>query len=58
MSKEGEGELLINSEGMFDRYLNKPEATKKEFMGEWFKTGDYVSVVKETGAFRILGRIS
>ena len=27
-------------------------------MGEWFKTGDYVSVNKSTGAFRILGRIS
>jgi acyl-CoA synthetase (AMP-forming)/AMP-acid ligase II len=43
---------------MFDRYLNKPEATQKEFLGEWFKTGDYVSVNKDTGSFRILGRIS
>ena len=26
-----QGELLIKSECMFDRYLNKPEATAKEF---------------------------
>lgn len=41
---------------MFDRYLNKPEATKKEFHKGWFKTGDYVSV--KDGNYRILGRIS
>ena len=41
---------------MFDRYLNKPEATTKEFLQSWFKTGDYVTVQK--GVFRILGRIS
>ena len=39
----GEGELLIKSESMFDRYLNKPEATIKEFHEGWFKTGDYVN---------------
>jgi long-subunit acyl-CoA synthetase (AMP-forming) len=27
---------------MFDRYLNKPEATAKEFHDGWFKTGDFV----------------
>jgi malonyl-CoA/methylmalonyl-CoA synthetase len=41
---------------MFDRYLNKPEATAKEFHDGWFKTGDYVS--QTDGVFRILGRIS
>jgi len=50
--------LLIKSEGMFSRYLNKPEATQKEFYQEWYKTGDFVSVNKDTGAYRILGRIS
>ena len=25
---------------MFKEYLNKPEATQKEFDGDWFKTGD------------------
>ncbi len=39
---EGEGELLIKSDTLFDRYLNKPEATAKEFFEGWFKTGDYV----------------
>jgi long-subunit acyl-CoA synthetase (AMP-forming) len=29
---------------MFDRYLNKPEATLKEFHENWFKTGDYVEM--------------
>ena len=54
--EEGEGQLLIKSECMFDRYLNKPEATAKEFHGDWFMTGDYVSYQK--GVFKILGRIS
>lgn len=40
-----QGELLIKSTSMFDRYLNKPEATAKEFLTDkngqkWFKTGD------------------
>ena len=40
-----QGELLIKSTSMFDRYLNKPEATAKEFLTHkdgqrWFKTGD------------------
>lgn len=40
-----QGELLIRSTSMFDRYLNKPEATAKEFLTDkdglkWFKTGD------------------
>ncbi len=41
---------------MFDRYLNKPEATLKEFHDGWFRTGDFVKY--EKGTFRILGRIS
>jgi len=28
---DGQGELLIKSDAVFDRYLNKPEATAKEF---------------------------
>ncbi len=28
---DGHGELLIKSDAVFDRYLNKPEATAKEF---------------------------
>ena len=40
---------------MFDRYLNKPEATAKEFLNGWFRTGDFV---RYDGTYRILGRIS
>lgn len=57
LSIEGEGELLIKGDTLFDRYLNKPEATEKEFVKGWFKTGDYVQK-KSDGTFRILGRIS
>ena len=40
-----EGELLIRSPSMFDRYLNRAEATEKSFIQdsegkEWFMTGD------------------
>ena len=42
---EESGELLVNSTSMFDRYLNKPEATEESFWTDmtgkkWFKTGD------------------
>lgn len=37
-----EGELLIKSPAMFERYLNREEETKKSFTKDgWFKTGDY-----------------
>jgi len=51
-----EGELQISGPNVFKEYLNKPEATKKEFDGNWFKTGDTSKV--EDGVFRILGRTS
>ena len=40
-----QGELLIASTSMFDRYLNRPETTRESFVidkdgREWFKTGD------------------
>ncbi|XP_023337014.1 acyl-CoA synthetase family member 3, mitochondrial [Eurytemora carolleeae] len=51
------GELLIRGPNVFQEYLNKPEATKKEFTESgWFKTGDTCKV--ENGVFRILGRTS
>jgi len=52
-----EGELLISGPNVFQEYLNKPEATKKEFTEDgWFKTGDTAKV--ENGIFKILGRTS
>ena len=40
-----QGELLIASTSMFDRYLNRPETTQESFVidkdgKKWFKTGD------------------
>lgn len=41
MTSEREGELFIKSPCMFDRYINKPEATRETFTEDgWFKTGD------------------
>ena len=59
-----EGELLIKSPCMFDRYLNNEQATLESFhecnsSGKWFKTGDCaLSSSEHDGAFRILGRLS
>jgi len=51
-----EGDLQIRGPNVFKEYLNKPEATAKEFDGDWFKTGDTSKI--EDGVFRILGRSS
>ena len=58
-----QGELLIRSTSMFDRYLNKPEATAKEFFTDpttglkWFKTGD-CAVRDANDVYSIKGRLS
>jgi len=56
------GELLIRSESMFDRYLNKPEETEKSFLEvegrKWFRTGDSAQINPDTGSYQILGRMS
>ena len=59
---EEQGELLIRSTSMFDRYLNKPEATAKEFYSDtdgqlWFQTGD-AAVRDADGVYQIKGRLS
>ncbi|KAL0485636.1 malonyl-CoA/methylmalonyl-CoA synthetase [Acrasis kona] len=58
-SQEGAqtGELYIAGPTVFTEYWNKPEATKKTFEGEWFKTGDFASM-DENGVYRILGRLN
>ena len=59
---EKQGELLIRSSSMFDRYLGKPEATAESFFTDqaglkWFKTGD-CTTIDDQGSYRIEGRLS
>jgi crotonobetaine/carnitine-CoA ligase len=55
--KQGEiGELLIQGPGILKGYYNKPEATAKAFVGDWFRTGDLVRQ-DDNGYFYIVGRI-
>ena len=65
LSSDKEGELYIKSPSMFDRYINKPEETKKSFTADgWFKTGDCAVQLPITGSgaergmFKHLGRLS
>ncbi|MEA3183730.1 MAG: fatty acid CoA ligase FadD36 [Ilumatobacteraceae bacterium] len=51
------GELQIRGATMFDRYLNRPEATAASFDGDWFRTGD-AAVIDDGGFHRIVGRQS
>lgn len=44
---------------MFREYLNKPNATAKEFDAQgWFKTGDIALYDQQKAAYKILGRAS
>ena len=62
--QDEEGELLIQSPCLFDRYLDNPEATEKTFTTDktgqkWFLTGDCAKKSsKDNGSFQILGRLS
>jgi fatty acid CoA ligase FadD36 len=51
------GELQVSGSTLFDRYLNRPEATTGAFDGEWFRTGD-AAVIDGAGFHRIVGRQS
>ncbi|MBI4934518.1 MAG: acyl-CoA synthetase [Actinobacteria bacterium] len=51
------GELQVQGATMFDRYLNRPEATADSFAGDWFRTGD-AAVIDASGFHRIVGRQS
>jgi acyl-CoA synthetase (AMP-forming)/AMP-acid ligase II len=35
-----EGEIVVRGPSVFKCYLNKPDATRKKFKGDWFYTGD------------------
>jgi len=58
-----ESELLVQSDSMFSRYLDRPEATEESFVTDtkgarWFRTGDCTVLNSENGNYRILGRLS
>jgi long-subunit acyl-CoA synthetase (AMP-forming) len=51
-----QGELLLKSPAIFDRYLNKPDSTAKKLIGDgWYATGDVASRNSE-GSYKIVGR--
>ena len=35
------GEVLVKSDCLFNGYYNRPDLTKKSFLKEWFRTGDF-----------------
>jgi len=50
------GELLVRGTQVFNRYLNRPDATAESFIDGWFRTGD---VAQQTlDGYRLLGRAS
>ena len=50
------GELLVRGAQVFDRYLNRPEATADSFVDGWFRTGDVAQYTAD--GYRLLGRAS
>lgn len=50
------GDLLVRGPQVFDRYLNRPDATSESFDGSWFRTGDVAC--RTSDGFRLLGRAS
>jgi malonyl-CoA/methylmalonyl-CoA synthetase len=51
-----DGEIEVQSPGVFLEYWARPEETRDAFRDGWFKTGDVASV--EDGSYRLLGRSS
>ena len=50
------GELLVRGTQVFDRYLNRPDATAESFVDGWFRTGDVAQSTPD--GYRLLGRAS
>ena len=50
------GELLVRGPQVFAGYYGKPEETDAVFVGDWFRTGDIVTI-DEHGFVRIVDRI-
>ncbi|WVQ85667.1 hypothetical protein IAT38_007833 [Cryptococcus sp. DSM 104549] len=59
--KEVQGEVQVRGPAITEEYWRLPEATEKEFINRWFKTGDvgvYSADPEAVGQLRILGRNS
>lgn len=54
--ESGIGEILVKSGLMMKGYFRQPELTKRAFVGEYFRTGDYGRIDKK-GYLHITGRI-
>jgi len=50
------GELLVRGTQVFNRYLNRPDATAESFVDGWFRTGDVAQQMPD--GYRLLGRAS
>ena len=50
------GELLVRGPQVFNRYLNRPDATAESFIDGWFRTGDVAQHTSD--GYRLLGRAS
>ena len=50
------GELIVRGPQVFRGYYGRPEETEAVFAGDWFRTGDIVTI-DDTGFVRIVDRI-
>jgi acyl-CoA synthetase (AMP-forming)/AMP-acid ligase II len=64
-SDDFQGELLVRTPAMFDRYLNRHDATRESFYQDskgllWFKTGDMATkhATLSGYSYQIKGRLS
>lgn len=51
-----EDEILVRGPNIFAGYWNRPEATQKTMLGDWFRTGDQ-GATDEKGNWAITGRL-
>lgn len=51
-----EGEICIRGRNIMSGYLNRPEATRAAFWGEWFRSGD-IGFIDDSGYLFIVDRI-
>ena len=56
LSTDEIGEIVIKGGNVFRGYENNPEANKKSFMDDWFRTGDQ-GFIDEEGFITISGRL-